>query len=61
MLQSNTLSDCRDNLGQIRVGYSISFSLMFVYVFFHPYWSHECVTCLFNSTVNVQSKKNLEK
>lgn len=62
MLQSDALSDCRDNLGQIRAGYSISFSfLMFVYVFFHPYWSHECVTCLFNSIVSAQIKKNLDK
>lgn len=37
MLQSSTLSYCRDNLGQIRVGYSISLSfLMFVYIFSTP-------------------------
>lgn len=51
MLKNDTLSDFRNNLGQIRVGYSISLSfLMFVYVFSAPTdvmnVSHACLRVL---------------
>lgn len=64
MLQNDTLSYCRYNLGKIKIGYS-SFSSSFsefVYVLFHPYWREATSVQLAYLSVSwvCRSEKTLE-